>query len=390
MQRFTLFELNEFIRRVVSLNFSEPVWVQCEIFQVNVSRGHFYIQLVQKDGEQDQVLARADAVLWQRQHQALRRQLGGALDEVLREGLEVLMQVRVAFDERFGLQYHIEQIDPAFSIGKLEIRRREAVRQLGEEGLLQMNGAIPLPPVIQRIAVLSSPEAAGLQDFLDQLRQNPYGYRFLASLFPTAVQGPRVEPEMLERLRAIDARRDAFDCVVLLRGGGSRLDLAAFDQLELCRSIAHCPLPFFTGIGHEIDETVADLVAHTSLKTPTAVAEYLIDHNARFESEVVQAGSRIGQTALFQIRNQQLPLLEQQLQSAIRLRLQREAQHLDLLAAQCELLDPQRALDRGYAYITRDGKGINSILQIGKDEQVRIHLKDGAADSTIQKIIPKP
>jgi len=390
MKRYSLYELNEYIRRVISLNFSEPVWVQCEIFQVNVSRGHYYIQLVQKDGEEDQVMARADAVLWQRQYRTLKRELGPVLDDVLREGLEVLLLVRVNYDERYGLQYHIEQIDPAFSLGKLEAIRQETIRQLQAEGLMEKNASLRLPAVIQRIAVLSSPEAAGLKDFLDQLQGNPFGYRFSVGLFSAAVQGQNVGPEMIGRLREIEAISHRFDCVALLRGGGSRLDLAAFDQAALCRKVAQCPLPVFTGIGHETDETVTDLVAHTSLKTPTAVAEYIIAHNARFEGEILQTGGRIGQTALLQIRDQKLPLIAQQLQSQVRFRFQQESQQLDLLASQCSLLDPQRALERGYAYITREGKAISSVRDLHPGDEVGIHLRDGEAGSIIREIKPKP
>lgn len=388
MQQYSLYELNEYIRRVVSLNFPEPVWVQCEIFQVNNSRGHFYIQLVQKDGEEDQILARADAVLWQRQYQLLRRDLGTILDEILREGMEVLLQVRVAYDERYGLQYHIVQVDPAFSLGKLEIQRQEAIRQLKEAGLLEKNAALPLPTVIQRIAVLSSPEAAGWKDFLDQIHKNPYGYHYSIQLFATSVQGQLVETEMLKRIREVERQRDRFDCIAIIRGGGSRLDLAAFDQLPLCQGVANCSLPVIAGIGHEIDQSVLDLVAHTSLKTPTAVAEFLIDHNATFETRLVQTGNRVGQLAQTTLysHGQQLAMLGEQLRHYTRMQLEREAHRLEQLEQQSALLDPRQALNRGYAYITKDGKDIRSVDQLQPGFKVRIHLKDGEADSTINEI----
>lgn len=390
MQHFTLYELNEFIRRVISLNFAEAIWVQCEIFQVSQSRGHFYIQLVQKDGVEDQVLARADAVLWQRSYLQLKRTMGPLIDDLLREGLEVLLQVKVVFDERYGLQFRIEQIDPAFSLGKLELQRQETLRQLRAEGLLERNAQVPLPSVVQRIALLSSPEAAGLKDFLDQLHNNPFGYRYAVSLFPTAVQGQRVEPEMLGRLDQITNQKDRFDCVAIIRGGGSRLDLAAFDQLALCKGVARCPLPVIAGIGHEIDESVLDMTAHTSLKTPTAVAEFFIDHNAAFEATVIQAGNRIGQAARWQVKSQNLPLLAQQLHSLARMRLQGERQRLNGLGEQIALLDPQRILERGFAYLTREGKGLKSTKDLAAGDKVRIHLSDGQADASIQHINPKP
>jgi exodeoxyribonuclease VII large subunit len=383
LNHYTLHELNEYIRRVISLNFAEPVWVQCEIFQLNKARGHYYIQLVQKDGQDDQFLARADAVLWQRQYQSLRRDLGPILDEVLREGLEVMLKVKVVYDERYGLQYHIVQVDPAFSLGKLEIQRQENIRTLRAEGLLEKNAALPLPAVIQRIAVLSSPEAAGLKDFLDQLHNNPFGYRYSVRLYPTAVQGQRVESEMLERLRQIEWKKDRYDSIAIIRGGGSRLDLAAFDQINLCRGFAQCSLPVISGIGHEVDESVLDMVAHTSLKTPTAVAEFFLDHNARFEALLDATANRIGQLARLHLKTQNIPLLAQQLRSAVQFRLRQENQLLDRLVDQATLLDPQRALERGYAYITKEGKGVSSIAGLKAGDKVRIHLKDGQKDSTI-------
>ena len=389
MEHYTLFQLNQFIRRVLSLNFAEPVWVRCEIFQVNVSRGHYYIQLVQKDGEENAVLARADAVLWQRQYQQLRRTLGAILDDLLREGLEVLVKVQVSFDERYGLQYRIEEIDPAFSLGQLEVQRQDTIRKLRAEGLLEKNAALSLPPAVQRIAVLSSPEAAGLKDFLDQLHRNSYGYRFLTRLFPAAVQGQRVGPEMLDRLQTIERQKERYDCIVIIRGGGSRLDLAAFDQFELCQGVANSSLPVIAGIGHEVDETVLDLVAHSSLKTPTAVAEFLVDHNAAFETSVLQAGARVGQLARQQIQSQNLPLLAQQLRSLVQLRLQKEAQNLDRLGEQCALLDPQRVLERGYAFITVAGKSVRSAAGLHTGDVARIHMQDGEADALIQNINPK-
>ena len=390
MQQYSLYELNEYVRRVISLNFAEPVWIHGEIYQVSNSRGHFYIQLVQKDEAGEQLLARADAILWQRQYQILRRDLGLILDEVLKEGLEVLLQVRVVYDERYGLQYHIVQVDPAYSLGKLEIQRQESIKRLREEGLLEKNKSLPLPPVLQHIAILSSPEAAGLKDFLDQLHQNPFGYQFTTRLFPTAVQGQRVASEMRSKLHDIQNLPRPIDCIVIIRGGGSRLDLSAFDQYPLCKAVANSKLPVLSGIGHEVDETVVDLVTHTALKTPTAVAEYILNHNAAFELQVTQTGERIAQWALsdLQAQNHQLNLINQQIHQATLYKLKQETSLLEYLEQQRALLDPQNALDRGYAYITREGKSIQSIQELKAGERIRIHLKDGDIDSIIETLKP--
>ena len=288
MKTYSLYELNEFLRRVVALNFSESVWVTAEIGQIGLSRGHYYIRLLEK--EDDDIVAELSAVLWASDFKRLKRALGSNFETVFVEGLEVRLKGRLDFHERYGLKLVIEELDATYTIGKLEIQRRALIAELQNEELLRLNASLKVPSVWQRIAVISSETAAGWADFQNHISENIYAYQFDIQLFPSAMQGQFVERDMLQQLERIRLDKDRFDCVAIMRGGGAKLDLAAFDNPSVCRAVARFPLPVLTGIGHEVDYTVLDMVAHTALKTPTAVADFLIERNAQFESILVEMG----------------------------------------------------------------------------------------------------
>ena len=407
MQIHSLFDLQEYIRRVLALNFQQSIWITAEIGQAGRSKGHYYLELIQK-GEGEELLAQASAVLWAGEYRRLRLALGADLDAVLQTGLQVKMQVRVDFHERFGLKLLITDLDPSFTFGEVERQRRQTIAMLREQGLLDRNGALPLPAVLQRIAVISSEGAAGLQDFLEQLRENKFGYSFDCQLFESSVQGKSAAAEIQSALQRIAGESAFFDCVVIVRGGGARLDLAAFDNLDLCRTLAAMPLPVFTGIGHDIDETVLDLVAHTALKTPTAVAEYLIQHNLFFENELLQSAAQIGAFAEFRIRLQTLELNSREMEISLesRQRLLRAGQQLDhweqalpgLAAgifktqtsllnhaeALCAALSPQRVLQRGYSITTHNGVIVTTTQSVQPGDALETRLSDGVVHSVVE------
>lgn len=253
MEKHTLYELNEYIRRIIALNLPAPVWVSCEIYQLNVSRGHRYLSLVQKAEGQDLIIAQSDAVLWQRQYRKLERKLGTGMQQLLSEGAAVLLQVSIDFSERYGLKLVIEDIDLSYTIGQLEQQRRATFERLKQEQLLARNRQVPLSLIPQRLAVISSPTAAGLEDLMRQLEQNEYGYQFQVRVFPAAMQGQNAPLEVAAQIRSIQSLTRPYDVIIIARGGGARLDLAAFDDYELCVAVAECPIPVLTGIGHEID-----------------------------------------------------------------------------------------------------------------------------------------
>jgi len=316
MQSYSLFELNEYIRRVFALNFQEAIWIRCEIAQINASRGHYYLNLIEKSEETESIIAQSSAVLWASTYRKLRREHKKTLDGLLQNGVAVLLKAKVDFDERYGLKLLIEEIDPSYTMGQMELKRQAILEALLKQGLLEVNSQIPLPPVIQRIAIISSESAAGLQDYLNHIAINPYGYQLSNQLFPAAMQGENVEKEVLRQLKKITLLKENYDAVIIIRGGGSKLDLAAFDNLALGKAVAQFPLPIFVGIGHEIDETILDKVAHTSLKTPTAVADFLINRILHFESMILECKNFIRNAANYSIQeeNGQLSYLKRMIQ----------------------------------------------------------------------------
>ncbi len=408
MQAYSLFELNEFIRRILALNLPDEFWVRCEMAQVSHSRGHYYLELVEKEEQGEQIVAQSSAVIWAKDHKRLLRKTGTELNYVLQEGMEVQLLVKVDFHERYGLKLMVKDIDPTYTLGKLEMKRRETIRELKRLDLLEKNTQLPLPGVLQKIAVLTSERAAGYQDYLAQLKGNEYAYAFSNQLFESAVQGVNVESEMIQQLKKIERYKSEFDCVVIIRGGGARLDLAGFDNLELCKAIANCPLPVFTGIGHDIDETVADLVAHRALKTPTAVADFLIHRNLQFESEMIQLGillnnqvtailqaatlklQKIQQAITFQSessifrQNQMLGYIEEELPKSVLHFLKSQSQNLDNLETLVQLLHPETALKRGFTITSKNGKSIHSQKSIKKGDELTTTFWNGIVKSKVE------
>ena len=301
----SLHALLEHIRQVLALNFPTPITLVAEVAQVKQSRGHYYFDLIEKNSTDGAVIAQVSGVMWGGMYKRLRQQVGPLLDDLMQAGLEIQLQVRIDFHERYGLKLYIEGIDPNYTMGKLAVQRQETLQKLAAENLLQRNREqTSLPVVVQRVAVISSSEAAGLQDFMIHINENAYGYRYQVSLFQAAMQGQHAAAEIAVQIAAINLRATEFDCIVMVRGGGARLDLQAFDELVLCRAIAHASLPVLCGIGHDIDQSVADIVCFASLKTPTATADFLIAHHANFEAEVQLCLQQIRQTTAIWLQQQ--------------------------------------------------------------------------------------
>ena len=293
----SLYELNQHIRQALELNFDERIWVQCEIAQIGQSRGHHYVTLVQKSPYGDQILAQSQAVIWKGNFEKLRLKHRDLLQDVLQEGAEVSLLIKVDFHERYGLKLLVEGIDPSYTLGQLALQKQQALEKLIQEKLLDKNKSVFLPTVVQHVAILSSETAAGYIDFVEQLRHNSYAYDFHMHLFPVAVQGQNLVPEFLIQLERIYKRKHDFDLIVVVRGGGGKMDLGGFDDYKLCQMVANAPLAVICGIGHDIDESLLDLVAHSSLKTPTAVADFIVEHNMHYEAEMLKLARAIRQEA---------------------------------------------------------------------------------------------
>ncbi len=286
-EQLKLSELNGLVRKSLSAAFPAPVWVIGEISEIKANQsGHCYLMLVEKEEGSDRIVAQARATIWSYTFRMLRPFFETTTGQPLTEGLKVLVSASVEFHELYGYSLNIRDIDPTYTLGDMAKRRREIIRRLTDEGVVDMNKELDLPLVPQRIAVVSSPTAAGYEDFVDQLKNNSYGYAFYVKLFPAVMQGTQAEASIIGALDRIYGYEDFFDVVVIIRGGGSASDLLCFDNYNLAYHITQFPLPVLTGIGHEKDDSIVDLVAHTRLKTPTAVAEFLISGAARFETNL--------------------------------------------------------------------------------------------------------
>lgn len=288
-QQFSLFELQQQVKSCLDDSFALPIWVKAEISEMTVNRsGHCYLDLIETEPNSDTVIARCRATIWSYTFRMLKPYFETTTGQSFTEGIKVLLQAKIEYHEVYGISLNIRDIDPVYTLGDLARQRQEIIRRLKEDGVFDMNKDLELPVVAQRIAVISSPTAAGLQDFLDQLHQNKHQFVFYTKLFPAIMQGNEAPRSIMASLEQIFTYEDWFDVVVIIRGGGSQLDLACFDQYELAFHVAQFPLPVITGIGHDKDDSVVDLVAHTRLKTPTAVAEFLISGAIAFAQELAE------------------------------------------------------------------------------------------------------
>jgi exodeoxyribonuclease VII large subunit len=410
LKTISLFDLNEFLRRVVALNFPESVWIRAEIAQLNDRRGNIYIELIEKDAETSDIIAQSSAIIWQRTHRNLLQTHGKILFSLLAEGTEVLIKANLTFHERYGVSLNIEDIDPSFTLGKMAILRNQTLEYLQKKGFLDLQKKIELPKVLQRIAVITSENAAGWADFREQLRENIYGYSFDLQLFDTSVQGQFAADEItkqLIRIKILNVSKP-YDAVVIIRGGGSKIDLAVFDNQALNEAIAKFPLPIIAGIGHEIDETVLDFTAHRSLKTPTAVAEFLINRSMRFESELlgflqevkslsslfleeqkhalqlVTQQVEIKKKMTFQNENHQLRFLQNELHRIKKQWFFDTEKQLDFFEKIAQHNDPQRIMQKGFSITKLNNKVVTSKDMLQKGDLIETIFVDGKIKSEIK------
>lgn len=308
----SLYELNVLIKNVLDDALPDKFWIRAETSDVRVNQnGHCYLEFIEKDNRGKNLIAKSRAMIWANTFHLLRAYFENSTKQPFTSGLKVLVQVSVEFHELYGFSLTVHDIDPSYTLGDQALNRAAILKQLEEEGVLYLNKELELPNPTNRIAIISSPTAAGYEDFLDQLGKNPYGFAFYAKLFPAIMQGDRAEDSIISALEHIYEYAELFDAVVIIRGGGATSDLSCFDSYMLAANCAQFPLPIITGIGHERDETVLDIVAHTRAKTPTAVAEFLI--------------ANLSETAY------ELDSLSQNIVTLVTQRIQEEAMQLDLL-----------------------------------------------------------
>lgn len=402
----TLRELQLRVRDTLGEAFALPLWVSAEVSDLKVNRsGHCYLDLIEKEPGGIQPVAQARAVIWRSAYPRIAAYFEAEAGRPLGAGIRILAKVLVTYHEMYGFSLQITDIDPAYTLGDMERQRQETIARLQKEGVWEMNREQPLPVVVQRLAVVSSAGAAGYRDLCKELDQSIY--RFEITLFEAFMQGSAAEDSLIEALDAVAARSEAFDAVAVIRGGGSRNDLNCFDSYRLCAHIAQFPLPVLTGIGHDKDTSVADMVAHTALKTPTAVAGWLVERMAQTEAwldraaltlhdatvaAMRQAEVRLERCAgelrqhsseLLTRRGVQLAHLAERLPEAVRALLERQRTRLDAAAELVESRSPRRILQLGFAVVRRKGATLRSAADTAAGDKLRIEMQDGTLDATV-------
>ena len=404
----TLSELQRLVKETLHERFALPVWVSAEISEVKVNySGHCYLELVEKGGDNGVPTAQSRAVIWRTAYSRIAGYFEAETGQRLAAGIKILAKVSVTYHELYGFSLQITDIDPAYTLGDMERQRQQTIDQLRKEGVWDMNREVGMPAVVQRIAIVSSANAAGYQDFCKEIGKSPY--RFRLTLFDAFMQGAAAEESIVAALCAVADRMDEFDAVVIIRGGGSASDLNCFNAYRLCTHVAQFPLPVLTGIGHDKDTSVADMVAHTALKTPTAVAGWLVERMAGIDGWLDHAALQLHAMTGSAIHASEVRLerlsgeirqLSGELLTRQRLRMEHLAEQLpqaarDFLARQATRLgnaaelvagrSPERILRLGFAVVRTGGKAVLSATDVRQGDMLEIEVADGRIESTVRR-----
>lgn len=409
-ETYSLSQLTRFINQVFKVNFESTVWIKAEISELReASNGHCYLEFIEKDPDTDTLIAKMKANIWANTYRMLKPYFESSTGQQLHAGIKVLVSVTVDFHDVFGLSLNIRNIDPTYTLGELAKRRLEIIRQLEKDGVMEMNKSLELATLPNRVAVISSPTAAGYDDFCNQLENNPDGFVFYKKLFPAIMQGDMATGSIIEALDKIYEYADLFDVVIIIRGGGATTDLACFDSYELALNCAQFPLPIIAGIGHQRDLSIVDMVAHTSVKTPTAAAALLIEMMEEAKNRITDAYTAIYQLLNQRIQNQQQKIadiswkikhallnktankkltLERQksrLIQAIRLTISAQKNKLALIENSVERHSPAFLLKYGYTITTINGKRISSVNDVQDGDTIKTYVSDGEVKSIVEK-----
>ena len=403
----TLFELNRLVREAIECEMPNEYWVEAELSECRESRGHCYMELIEKDEQSATPIARAAAKCWASKWMLIRPYFERTTGQRLTSGMKVLLKVYPQFHEAFGFSWIVTDIDPAYTMGDMARKRQEIIRQLKEEGVFDLQKELQLPLFCQRIAVISSETAAGYGDFCNQLADNPYGFQFRTWLFPATMQGEDTGRSIISALEKIYAIVTQFDCVVIIRGGGATSDMSGFDTLELAENVANFPIPILTGIGHDRDESILDMVSHTRVKTPTAAAAFLISHLKEVMDALDNAQDSITRHAIQKlsslntqlsavseaiprlftiVRTKQearLDALFNQIMWDIQRRLISESHRIEVIEEKAKSLDPGLLLKRGYSITLHEGKVVRDPHSLQKGDDIETRLEKGTIKSTI-------
>lgn len=430
MQHLSLYELNTIVREVIDMSLPDSYWVEAELSEAREGYGgHCYLELIEKDERSNTPIAKAHASCWRNRWMLIKPHFERITGQRLHAGMKVLLKVHAQFHENYGFSWIVDDIDPTFTVGDMARKRMEIIRILKEEGVFELQKELKLPMFCQRVAVISSATAAGYGDFCNQLTHNDYGLQFRTSLFPAIMQGEGVEQSIIAALNQIDAEWEQWDCVVIIRGGGATSDLSGFDTLPLAENVANFPLPIITGIGHERDESVLDMISYQRVKTPTAAAAFLVNHLTDVYARVMNAQETIvndvkhrvqmekmrlerlaksiptlfslvktkqsthldrlmehlGATVQVRIANAQrkLALLSSNIQPVLERKMMKEQHRLQLLAQRAKSQDPEHLLKRGYSITLKDGKSVRDASQLQEGDVLETKFAEGSVKSEV-------
>lgn len=431
MDRLTLYELNSLVKETIELTFTQQFWVEAELADATERRGHLYLDLVQKDEHSATPIARASARCWASVWASVRPRFERTTRQRLTAGMKVLLRVYPQFHQAYGFSWIVTDIDPTYTLGDMQRQRQEIIDRLKRDGVFDMQRELTLPMFCQRIAVISSATAAGFGDFCNHLQHNDYGFHFAVELFPAIMQGEQVEPTVISALDSINSRIDDFDCVVIIRGGGATVDMSGFNTLLLAENVANFPLPIITGIGHDRDESIIDMISFMQVKTPTAAAAFLIERLLNVSERITAATSsitrcvqekleyeRIRLTALstripilfsltktrqlsiidsltqrmtaavqqdIRQRQHQLQIAAQRLAPATQRTMQQEQHRLQMLTQRTAALDPAAILRRGFSMTLCNGRFVTNASQMKNGDIMETRLANG---TVLSRVIP--
>lgn len=431
VNHLSLHELNSLVRDVISMSLPDSYWVEAELSEAREGYGgHCYMELIEKDEHSNTPIAKAHASCWRTRWMLLKPQFERVTGQRIHAGMKVLLKVHAQFHENYGFSWIVDDIDPTYTMGDMARKRMEIIQTLKEEGVFDLQKELKLPMFCQRIAVISSATAAGYGDFCNQLADNGYGLQFTTALFAATMQGEGVEQSVISALNRINEEWENWDCVVIIRGGGATSDLSGFDTLALAENVANFPLPIITGIGHERDESVLDMISFQRVKTPTAAAAFLVDHltevYARIEDAQeaivnyvkrrlqvermkferlstqiptlfslvkVRQSNRLDQLLnRLKVKAERIPadglhrleMLEARLKEPVARKLERKLHRIDMLSQRAIAQDPERLLSRGYSITLKDGKSIKDASQLKAGDEIETRFAKGVAKAVVK------
>lgn len=385
-QRYTLRQLNLMVRDAIEMQMPDEYWVEAELSECRERGGHCYMELIEKEEQTNTPVARASAKCWRQTWQILQPHFERVTGQPLHAGLKVLLRVYAQYHEAYGFSWIVTDIDPTYTIGDMARKRQETIRQLKEEGVFDLQRELRIPLFAKRIAVISAAGAAGYGDFCRQLEDNEYGFKFEVTLFPAIMQGEQVELSVISALNKIyEQSPNTYDVVVIIRGGGATADLSGFDTLALAENVTQFPLPIITGIGHDRDESILDMVSNTRVKTPTAAATLLIDNLRQVLERLNIAQQRISMAGhIITDARHRIEMLQQRLSVSIERIITDQKHHLSQLELLLQSYDPQRLLSRGYSITLHNGHAVRDPQQLKAGDELETRVEKGTIKSIVQ------